>query len=286
MDLSIIIVSWKVKNLLRLCLQSLQNNSAGLKLEIIVIDNASADGTVEMLAAEFPAARLIINQDNRGFAAACNQGLNLANGKYILLLNPDCEVTANALAEMITYLANHPDTAIVGPQLLNADGSSQLSVRSFPTLGSQILTLLKLQNVWPGLPPLKKYLLPDFNYQAEQAVEQVMGAAMMFRRSAVDEIGLLDEKFFIWFEEVDYCLRAKQKGYRVLYLPKAKIIHHGGASFRQVMSLPKQIIFNRSLLHYFRQHGNFFSVCLIYLFLPINLVLTWLYQLVKPSNAE
>lgn len=281
MKLSVIIVSWNVRGLLRQCLQSLQRSSQALDLEIIVIDNNSADGSRVMVMSEFPQVRLIANDTNRGFAAANNQGLAQATGDYILMLNPDTEVKPSALTILTDQLAERPDVGLIAPALLNPDGSRQRSVRRNPNVADQTAVLLKMINVLPSVWPLRQYLCWDFDYSQATEVEQLMGAALLFRRSLLDQIGTLDESFYLWFEEVDFCRRVQQAGLKLLYYPAAEIVHHGKASFRQHLTLRLQMMFDRSLLTYMKKHSNPIAVAWLYLMIPFNLLLTWLYSFIK-----
>lgn len=255
MDLSIIIVSWNVRDLLRQCLSSIFNNQGGLKVEIFVVDNASVDGTVAMMQQEFPEIRLIANKKNRGFAAANNQAIKQARGKYILLLNPDTEIMPETLSSAINFLTFQPRVAVVGGRILNSDFSIQPSVRNWPTFWPIFLMLLKLPKIFPNLKSVNHYLARNFDYHQPQSAPQIMGAFMMIRREIIDLIGLFDERFFIWFEEVDFCRRVWQAGYQVYYWPKAKIIHYGGQSFAQQKIILNQWRFFQSAWRFFQKHG-------------------------------
>ncbi|NUM25381.1 MAG: glycosyltransferase family 2 protein [Candidatus Buchananbacteria bacterium] len=254
-ELSIIIVSWNVKDLLKKCLQSIEKYRNKLAVEIIVVDNASKDGTVEMLKTEFPDVRLITNSNNLGFAAANNQGILRSQGDYILLLNPDTEVIKDTLNKMLNFIKIRPQIGILGCKHLNPDWTLQPSVRRFPAFWAIFFILTKLYKIFPNIPPIYYYFAEDFNYKISQPIDQVAGSCMMIRRQTIEEIGLLDERFFIWFEEVDLCKRSKDAGWEVWYTPDAELIHYGGQSFRQVGTWKKQKIFFQSAIYYFRKHG-------------------------------
>lgn len=286
-DLSIIIVNWKVRYLLEKCLDSIYAYAGKYNIEVVVIDNDSRDGTAEMVMVQYPEVIMIALPSNNGFAKANNLGIKRSSSDLVMLLNPDTEITAGFFDKIFDYFHKNPEVGVVGPQILNPDRTNQPSVRSFPTLLSQILILLKLRNIIKDKTPgLKNYLQFDFDYQQEQTVEQIMGAAMIIRRKILDEIGLLDEKFFIWFEEVDFCKRAHDAGIIIKYLPTAKIIHHSGASFDRAKILQKQLIFNKSLLHYFWKHKPFWHYLILLLLMPINLVLTLNYAFLAQKNTE
>lgn len=262
MDISIIIVSWNVSDLLKKCLESIFRYKSDVELEVIVVDNASSDGTVEMVRQNFLQVKLIANQENRGFSAANNQGIKEAKGDYILLLNPDTEFIENSLEKVIQKMSSDNQIGVLGCKLLNPDKTIQPSVRRFPTVWSQLVILFKLHKIFPGL--LNHYLAKDFVYDhpltpslvkegGQESVEadQVMGAFFCVRKELFDKIGLLDKGYFIWFEEVDFCRRAKQAGYKVVYWPGTSVVHHGGQSFAQQMTLKKQLWFFKSAWRYF-----------------------------------
>lgn len=284
MDLSIIIINWNVKDLLQKCLESIYRETKDISFEVFVIDNASSDGSAEMVIENFPEVKLIVNTENKGFAKANNQGIKESSGKYILLLNPDTEIISNVFLKMIEVFKEDEKLGILGPKLLNSDKSLQSSIRRFPTLFSQTLILLKIHHFLPNLKTFKKYFARDFDYSREQSVDQVMGACFMIRKKMLEQIGVLDEKFYIWFEEVDYCKRAKKAGWNVAYTPNAEVIHYGGQSFQQKLSLEKQKIFNKSLRYYFRKHYGFLSWLWFLLINPKSLALAWLAEKFKNQN--
>ncbi len=275
MDVSIVIVNWKVKDLLRRCLASLYRETKGVEFETYVVDNDSRDGSVEMVAREFPQANIIANNRNVGFAAANNPAIASSRGDFVLLLNPDTELKDDAISAMVGYLRRNPHVGILGPNLANPDGTVQRSVRRFPTLASQALIMLKLHHLFGMAGSLGRYFAADFEYGKAAPVDQVMGAAFMVRRSVLEAIGGLDERFFIWFEEVDFCKRAKDAGFQVWYAPVATVVHHGGESFGQVFGPVKQRYFNASLLKYFRKHHGWAQAAALALLYPGSMALAW-----------
>lgn len=256
MDLSIIIVSWNTRDLLHACVQSIYNKTRGVTFEIFVIDNASQDGSVEMMRENFAAVKTIANTTNRGFAAANNQGIKLASGRYIVLLNPDTKLLEDSFCTMVSFMDAHAQCGIGGCRLLNPDGTEQASVRRFPTLLDQMIILLKLHHLFHGFSRMRAYLCGDFDYTRTQSVDQVMGACFMARDDVFKRVGLLDEGFFNWFEEVDFCKRTKMHGYDVYYISTTSLVHHFGQSFNQLMPVSKQRMWNRSLRHYFYKHHS------------------------------
>ncbi|MEK7545756.1 MAG: glycosyltransferase family 2 protein [Patescibacteria group bacterium] len=275
-DLSIVTVNWKVADLVGELLGSIASNKEDLALEVYIVDNDSKDH-IEDVVAKFRArsdvpVTLIRNDRNLGFAKANNQAIRRCSGRVVALLNPDTRVTKGALKRTLEWMAARPDVGIIGPKLLNHDGSLQESVRKFPGLIDQALILLKLQHVWPSAPPFRTYLAKDLDYGKEQDVDQLMGAALFVRRKVFESVGLLDERFFIWFEDVDFCKRAKAAGWGVVYLPTVQVIHHGGASFAQAMTLRKQRYFTSSMAKYFRKHRGAWSLAVLALPMLVGLL--------------
>ena len=252
MKLSIIIVSWKSKDLLKKCVKSIFAHVCDVQYEIIVIDNASDDGTAQMLremTRSFALLRMTVNRENLGFAKANNQGIREAKGDYVLLLNPDTEFIDDSFLSAVAKMESDERIGVLGCKLLNSDKTLQPSVRAFPRVIDVLVILLKLHKLFPGL--LDKYLARDFDYSKEQEVDQVMGAFFLVRRNVFNQIGLLDEKFFIWFEEVDFCRRTIQNGFKVLYYPESRVVHDKAQSFIKQDTLKKQIWFFKSALIYF-----------------------------------
>jgi len=281
MDLSIIIVNWKVKDLLENCLRSIFEQTKNISFEVFVVDNASGDGSVEMVREKFPQVDLTASAENLGFAKGNNLAIKKARGRYVLLLNPDTEILDNALEKMVRFMDTHHGCGIAGCKLLNPDLSLQPSVRAFPDLASQLFILLKIHHLLPHSKTMYKYLVQNFDYEQAQEVDQVMGAFMVIRREVIDKIGMLDENFWIWFEEVDFCKRAKEAGFKIFYTPETKIIHHFGQSFKQVMNVQKQKVFNRSLSYYFKKHGTKGEWLTIQILRPLSLFLARLAQIFK-----
>ncbi|MFA6533946.1 MAG: glycosyltransferase family 2 protein [Patescibacteria group bacterium] len=288
MDLSIIIVNWNTKQLLSQCLASIYQNTNRTKLnfEVIVVDNGSTDDSLAMVKKDYRQVMLISNPQNAGYVFANNQGIKLARGKFILLLNSDTQIFSMSLEKTVEYLKANPKVGIAGCTLLNLDGGLQYSVRHFPRLTDQIVILTKMHNFFPGL--ISHYIWRDFNYKKEQAVDQVMGAFMIIRREVIDQIGPLDEKIWSWFEDVDYCRRARQAGWEVKYAPVAQIIHHKGESFSQHSAFRKQKMFVKSLLYYFKKHNGKTSYYILWPFAAWSLFLAWWIQLfsIKKKNQQ
>jgi len=266
-DLSIIIVSWNVCELLQNCLRSVLAQNE-LRLQIIVVDSASTDGSPEMIAEQFPQVELVACQENVGFPGGNNLGLERANGRFILLLNPDTVVCNDALTKMVAYLEQNPRVGVVGPQLLNADGSVQSSRRRFPTLRTAFFESTWLQPYAPQA-VLDDYFVLDVGDGETAVVDWVMGACLMTRQEVVAQVGGLDEKYFMYSEELDYCRRVHEAGWQVVYYPQAQVTHLSGKSSEQAVT-QRHINFNRAKLRYFRKYHGRLAAGVLRLFLLIS----------------
>ena len=269
-DLSIIIVSWNVRALLQSCLASIEVNKGNLTLETIVVDSGSTDGSPEMVQAVFPWVKLIARKDNVGFPKGNNIGLAEANGRYLLLLNPDTEVVGQALSTMVAYLEANPDIGVVGGQLLNSDGSIQSSRRRFPTIATAFFESTWLQPFAPKM-VLRSYYAEDLSDDETADVDWVKGACLMTRQTVLEQVGPLDADYFMYSEELDWCKRIKLAGWRVVYLPTAKIVHHEGKSSEQAVTA-RHINFQRAKLRYFRKYHGMIIAVVLRIFLLKNYI--------------
>jgi len=276
MDVSIVIVSWQVKEPLRRCLLSIFDHRPLRSVEVFVVDNKSTDGTVEMVISEFQSVTLIKNEKNLGFATACNQAIKKSSGAYILILNPDTEVQPGSIDSLTDFMQTTRDCGIAGCKLINDDGTLQPSARRFPDLLSHIIILLKLHNFFPHLRPVTKYYMSDWPHDTTRPVDQVMGACFMIRRQLLKDIGLFDEHFYIWYEEVDLCRRALTTGWKTYFFSGTSIIHQKGRSFTQRNPVVLQTIFGRSLLYYFFKHSNLYSYIILLILYPISILLAFI----------
>ncbi len=265
---SVVVVSWNVSALLMRCLRALEKErEAGVGLEVFVADNASTDGSARQVREHYPWARLTASEKNLGFARAVNAALEQAQGQYFVLLNPDTEVAAGFFTDLEKSFVRHPRAAVIGGHLMNEDGSTQASVRRFPTRYVLVLEAVKLLGRVPGL--AGKYLMADFDYRMAQEVDQVMGACFAMPASVWQELHGFDPGFYLWFEEVDFCRRAKAAGYEVWYEPALTVLHTRGASFKQLTKFQKHYLFTNSLLKYARKHfGGVTRGFLFWLSLP------------------
>jgi N-acetylglucosaminyl-diphospho-decaprenol L-rhamnosyltransferase len=251
-DVSVLIVSYNARELLRECIESiLCEQGDGLAVEVIVVDNASADGSAAMVAERFPQARLIANPDNRGFGAACNQGLEVARGRYALILNADIRAQPGALQRLVGFMDAHPDAAICGGQLRYPDGRIQPSCARELTLWWVFCEQSMLAKLFPRTRLFGGYWRTHWDFSATIETEQVMGACMMLRRP----FPRFDEDYFLYCEDTDLCYRVRQAGGRIYYVHDAVFVHHLGAS-GEPQRAQMVIYYNRGKERYFRKfHG-------------------------------
>ena len=232
-DLSFIIVSWNARQYLKDCLTSIQEQTGGYSCEILVVDNDSCDGSPEMVESEFPNVRLVSTGENLGFAKANNVGINLSGGCYICLVNSDVIINSGAISELVYYLDSNPAIGMVGPRVCNADGSLQPSCRRRPGPWRLLCRALAADSLARRCPLLAGETMIDFNHDQERIVDVISGCFMMVRRSAVKDVGLLDEGYFMYAEDVDWCVRFGQKSWSIAFEPAATIIHFGGGSSKR-----------------------------------------------------
>jgi hypothetical protein len=254
--LSIVIVSWNTRDLLAHCLASVfaqqDEKGGGLGLEVLVVDNASGDGSPEMVRDQFPQVHLLQNPDNPGFAAANNQGIRQCHGDYILLLNPDTIVKPGALATLVKFMDEHPQAGAAGARLLNADGSLQESCYPRPTLGREFWRLFHLDRIIP----LAIYPMWRWPLDSPRPVDVLMGACFLVRRSVFDQIGVWEETYFMYSEEVDLCYRVQAAGWSLVWVPQAEVVHLGGQSTRQVAEKMFLRLYQSKILYFRRHYGR------------------------------
>jgi GT2 family glycosyltransferase len=249
MHVSIAIVSWNTAELLAKCLESIYLHPPEGKFEVLVVDNASTDHSRDIVRERFPQVKLLENENNVGFSVANNQAIRQSHGEYIILLNPDTEVKAGGLNRLIAFMAAHPRVGGAGPRLLNPDGSLQTSCYPEPTLGREFWRLFHLDRIrtW-GV-----YKMDSWDLEDPRDVEVIQGACLALRSAALDEVGLLDEGYFMYTEEVDLCHRLRKAGWALSWVPQAEVIHYGGQSTRQ---LPSEMFIHlyRSKIQFFRKN--------------------------------
>lgn len=251
-DVSIVIVSWNTRELLQACLESIYSSLQSLSpedLEIWVVDNVSSDGSLEMVNREFPAVHTIANTHNMGFAGGNNQALRLCTANYTLLLNPDTVLFPGALERLIDFMESHPQVGAAGSRYLNPDHSLQTSAYPFPTLGREVWRLLHLDR----LAHFGTYDMHDWPVDEPRQVEVLQGASLMLRMAVVEQVGYMDESYFMYTEEVDLCYRIHQAGWGLYWVPGSTIIHYGGQSTGQVAEKMFLCLYE-SKLKFFRKH--------------------------------
>ncbi len=274
MKLSIIIVSWNVQDKLRENLQAIYKSKVDFDFEVFVVDNNSRDISVDMVKKDFPQVNLIENKENFGFAKANNQAIKIAKGQYILLLNPDMLVGENTFQDMINWYLRNDNASVAGCHLLDSEGETLSHVRRFPNVWDQLMIVLKMPHVLPDI--LDGYLRKDFDYSRDAQVDSIRGGFFMINCKNFSEFPFLDERYFLWFEEVDFCKSVKQKGGEVWYTSAAECRDLVGQSFGQVNRLVTQKYFRDSMLKYFKKWHSLASFLILYLaWLPM-IVFAWL----------
>lgn len=251
MDLSIVIINWNTRDMLRDCLASVFAGLGSLKAEVIVVDNASTDGSAALVLEQFPQVRLLSNVQNRGFAAANNQGFAMARGRNVLLLNSDCLILGAVLPAMVDWMDHHPAAGVMGPRVLNADGSMQVSATGFPTLGRLLAQTLGLTR----FRAFDGYRMRHWNRRDERRVEVISGCCLLVRKHALDHVGPLDENFFFYGEETDWCRRFADAGWEVVFAPVGEVIHLGGGSVRK-LNHRRDVMLTEGTVRLHRKHGG------------------------------
>lgn len=289
MDISIIIVSWNTKDILLKCLQSLEQETKCLLTEIIVVDNCSTDGSPEAVKIAFPEVKLIKNTSNLGFAKANNIGILNSSGRYICLVNSDVIVQKECFKPILEYMDDHPEIGILGPQVLNPDHTIQNSCRRFPTLQNSLFGAFALQRIFQH-----SHLAGEFNSNAlpqdrPSNIDVIYGCFWMVNGKALDSVGLLDDEFFIFGEDIDWCKRFWEAGYRVVYFPLVSVIHYSGASSSN-SPVKFYIEMQRARLQYWEKHSNFETYACSWLIMFAHHLLRLLPFLfiyfIRPSNKK
>ena len=257
-DIAVIVVNWNAREDLRRCLVSLfAPANASPTWEVWVVDNGSEDGSAALVREEFPQARLMANPDNQGFSRANNQAITASDSRFVFLLNSDAQVQPGALPALVAFADAHPQASIIGPKVLNPDGTLQFSCRRFPSLGAGLFRNTLLGRLFPRNRYARNYLMGDVSHSQARPVDWVSGCAMLIRRELIAEIGALDERFFMYCEDVDICWRCRQAGQEVWYAPEAVVTHAIGASSDKNAE-PMIVEFHRSWYEFDRKrHPGF-----------------------------
>jgi GT2 family glycosyltransferase len=264
-DLSIIIVNWNTEEYLLRCLNSIFEMGQRMDWEVVVVDNGSQDGSGEEVKKTFPFVHLVQNEKNIGFAKAANQGLQRASGRYVLLLNPDTQIKNGAIERLLSFMDSHLEAGVAGAQLLNSDGSKQNSIASYPSLATELLNKSLLRWLFPKAFPGK-----ERDYSEAIEVDSVIGACMMVKEDALDQVGLLDEDYFLFLEETDWCYRMKRAGWKVYHVPQAEVYHFQGKSAETVKKKAR-VEFYRSRYHFFKKNRGSFQRIILLVGLMIKL---------------
>jgi len=245
-DLSIVIVTWNARDLLLSAIASIYREVDGVSFEVIVADNDSKDGSADAVEAAFPAAKVIRIPRNLGFAGGNNVGLREAKGRHVALLNADTTVLPGALERLVAYMDAHPGVGACAPQLLNPDGSKQNCIHNFPSLVTEILNVSLLRILLPERYPSKRR-----DYAAPIEVEAVLGACLVVRREVIEQVGPMDDGYFFFMEETDWCARMREAGWKVVHVPDARVTHLSGGSSKKKLPLETRIEYLRSLYRFF-----------------------------------
>jgi GT2 family glycosyltransferase len=271
--LSIVIVNYNVKNLLKRCLESVFEYEKDIEFEVIVVDNSSSDRSQEMLKRDFPGVKLIENNRNLGFSAGCNQGIRESRGRYILLLNPDAELTPGGINDMIDFMDSKPEVGICGPKMTDQKGNLQFSCRSFPSYLTAVSSNQSVLNrIFPENFLSQKYLLKNQDHSEIREVDWVSGSCLLAKREAFEKVGLLDERFYMYVEDVDLCYRAELAGFSVFYFPNVVVIHHIGKS-TQRRKIDMLVEHHKSMYHFYRKHydPNLLLKAVVFFFVGVRL---------------
>jgi N-acetylglucosaminyl-diphospho-decaprenol L-rhamnosyltransferase len=281
-DLSIVIVNWNTRDLLAQCLDSIYQSGNEPVIELIVVDNASSDGSQGMILERFPQTRLIQNPTNVGFARANNQGILQSRGRYVLLLNSDTLVRSGALQSLLEFMDNHVEAGAASARLLNADGSLQYSCSPAPTLTSEFLRMFHL----PGIRADGYYSMDEWDVNQPRSVDVLLGACMLIRREALDQVGLLDEQYFMYSEEVDLCSRLRSSGWRLYWVPTAEVVHFGGQSTRQASADMFLRLYESKLIYFRKNYGRIHALAYKMLLMISSLVRILLVPLVWLEDSQ
>lgn len=254
-DLSICIIGLNASEYLQKCLTSIETSKINVNYEIIYVDNHSIDDSVEKIIHDFPQVILIKNDQNFGFAKANNQAIQVASGKYFLLLNPDTLVNSDSIQLLLDYLIFHPETGIVGPKVLNSDGSFQPQCKRGEARPWEVICYFsRLSQLLPHNPHFSGYLQGHLDENQTHHVPAISGSCMLIRKEVIDQIGLLDEAFFAYQEDTDYCVRTRKAGWKVTYFPDAKITHFGGKGGAKTQPYRSIYEWHRSYFTYYKKH--------------------------------
>lgn len=276
LDVSVIIINWNTREILCNCLRSVYQQTQDVVYEVIVIDNASSDGSAETVKCEFPQVILVENSDNRGFAAANNQGMKIAKGRYVLLLNPDTIVLDGAIQKSVSYADNHADIGVLGCQVWRNENEIQQTCFSFPSIIGLIIQKMSLRRLFP-----RSWIFGWVDYgwwdrTSPMDVDVVSGMYMLVRREVIEFVGLMDEDYFVYAEETDWCHRIKKAGWRCAFTPVARIIHlDGGNKSTDLVKVKMYVQMQKSILIFYKKRCGFVSWRIAKLIITISMLIRY-----------
>jgi GT2 family glycosyltransferase len=276
MQLSVITVTWNSASLIAEQIKSVWAGCKNISFEEIVVDNASTDNTVAIIEKDFPQVKLIKNNKNTGFAFPNNQAAKLAQGEFLLFLNPDMRVTEGSLDTMVDWMKKNSQVGLASCKLIDEKGNlnADAQPRRFPKVFDQLAIVFKLPHLFPAI--TSRYLFKDFNADVEQEVDSVRGSFMIMRREVYEKLGwAFDPRYFFWFEDVDICREVKKMGLRVMHTPVISCVDYVGQSVKQRTTLWKQKQFTKSMVQYFQKWEPWYKWVWIALFRPVGIALAW-----------
>jgi GT2 family glycosyltransferase len=254
-DVSISITNYNTKEILVECINSIKETVRDHSVELIVVDDASNDGSAALILNKYPEIKLIRNNANLGYVRSNNAGMKASNGRYVMSLNADTKVLVRSIDALIDFMDKTSDAGAVGPKLLNGDGSIQMQCRrGFPTPSNSIFYFLGLSRLFPGSKTFGAYLLTYLDDASTSEVDSLCGAAMMVRREVIEKVGLMDESYYMYGDDIDWCYRIKRAGWKVYYLPEAEIVHFGGRGGSRFKSYRNIFEFHRAMAVFYRKH--------------------------------
>jgi len=247
-DVSVIVVAWNVKDLIHNCLKSVYEETKDIRFEVIYVDNDSGDGSVEMVKKEFPEVAIIVNDENKGFIKANNQGIEISQGRYVLLLNSDTIVLNNAIAKAVKFADTHPEVAVIGCKVLNPDRTLQRTCFMYPSALNMLLSATYLYKIFPRNRFLGRENMTWWDFSDVREVETICGCFSLVRKEAIKQIGLMDETYYVYGDDPDWCYRFRKNGWKILFTPEPEIIHYGGQTTKQMTIRFKLQLFGSKLI--------------------------------------
>jgi GT2 family glycosyltransferase len=289
LDASVIIVNWNSKQYLMKCLESIYRHTHGINPELIVVDNASSDDSVDALRKRYPDVKLVEGKGNVGFAKGNNIGIGASSGRYVCLVNPDVEFLEDCLSKLCRYIDTNDKVGICGPKILNKDGSIQYSCREYPTLWNNLCFALGLHRVFPRSALFSNELMSYFDHNELREVEALSGCFMVVRREAMKEVGQMDDAFFMYSEDVDWCKRFHNEGWKIVFNPETKAIHYGGGSSENA-SVRSAVAQERAILQYWSKHHGAIKTTLLRVILFVKHAMRYvqnaLFYAIRPGDRS